>query len=96
MSFLQSQPPGASDVINFWQSLPRENFPELRKFSELCMAFWNDFRIRTSIFVYKTSLTDFEVVPDWFKFEEFSSVLRENFTPNIDKLVKPKETQKFH
>ena len=29
-----SSVPSASDMIKFWQTLPRENFPELRKFAQ--------------------------------------------------------------
>jgi len=33
-----SSVPGAYDVINFWRSLPCENFPELRKFAQSYMC----------------------------------------------------------
>jgi len=32
-----SSVPGAYDVINFWRSLPCENFPDLRKFTQSYM-----------------------------------------------------------
>jgi len=44
--------PGTYDVINFLLSLPCENFPELRKFSQVvCMPFSNNVHVQISIVV---------------------------------------------
>jgi len=42
---------GVSNVIHFWRSLPREKFPELRKFAQSYILFYNSVHMRTSIFV---------------------------------------------
>jgi len=51
--------------------------------------------MRTSIFVHEIDKTQKEDAISSFKFEEFSAALRKILTPNIKKLVKPKQTQKF-
>ena len=49
-----SSVPGTYDVINFWRSLPCENFPELRKFAEvICMSLSNNVHVQIRIFVHE-------------------------------------------
>jgi len=57
---------GTYDMINFWQSLPSKNFLELRIFAQIiCMLFWNNVHMQTSIFVHEIDQKKNEVVPDW-------------------------------
>jgi len=100
-AFFGPCPPGASDVIKnnhkiVLAFLAPWKFPRTTKIlSELYTSFWNDFHMRTSIFVHEIDKTQKEDAISSFKFEEFSAALRKILTPNIKKLVKPKQTQKF-
>jgi len=84
---------GASDVINFWRSLPCENFAELRKFTQSYVyRFKTTYTCEKMIFFMKLikSKTRSRLTDSNLKTSLLLSV--KNLTPNIEKLVKSKQT----
>lgn len=90
-----SSVPSASDMINFWRSLPCENFPELRKFalSFIC-RFGTTYRCEQTFSAMKLvkSKTRSRLTDANLKNTLLLSVTHIN--PNIEKLAKSKQPQK--
>ncbi|KAG7176726.1 General transcription factor II-I repeat domain-containing protein 2-like 2, partial [Homarus americanus] len=92
-----SSVPNASDMINFWQSLPCENFPELKKFAQSYICrFGTTYRCEQAFSSMKLikSKTRSRLTDSNLKNSLLLSVT--NLTPNIERLAKSKQTQKSH
>lgn len=89
--------PNASDMINFWRSLPCEHFPELRKFAQSYICrFGTTYRCEQAFSAMKLikNKTRSRLTDSNLKNSLLLSVT--NLTPNIKSLAKSKQTQKSH
>lgn len=92
-----SSVPSASDMINYWRSLPCENFPELRKFAQSFICrFGTTYRCEQTFSAMKLvkSKTRSRLTDANLKNTLLLSVTHIN--PNIEKLAKSKQPQKSH
>ena len=86
----------ASDIINLWHSLPSEHFPELRKYAKSYICrFGTTYRCDQAFSSIKLikSKTRSRITDSNLKNYLLLSVT--NLTPNIKKLAKSKQAQKF-